>query len=122
MNPIVAIPGIEKTNMPDKTSIRIEDVDLKLLRLLDALHATKSVTRAAERLSLSQPTVSIGLARLREMLKDPLFVRTTEGMQPTPRVEDLMASVRQVLSGVAQFVASTSNSMRRPAKELFASS
>ena len=108
MNPIVAIPGIEKTNMPDKTSIRIEDVDLKLLRLLDALHATKSVTRAAERLSLSQPTVSIGLARLREMLKDPLFVRTTEGMQPTPRVEDLMASVRQVLSGVAQFVASTS--------------
>ncbi len=85
------------------------EIDLKLLRLLDALYATQSVTRTAERLALSQPTVSIGLARLRKMLSDPLFVRTSEGMQPTPRTEDLMPSVRQVLSGMSQLIASASH-------------
>ena len=74
-----------------------DDIDLRLLRLLDALYATRSVTRTAERMELSQPTVSIGLARLRKMLSDPLFVRTSEGMQPTPRTEDLMPSVRHCL-------------------------
>lgn len=86
-----------------------DDIDLRLLRLLDALYATRSVTRTAERMELSQPTVSIGLARLRKMLSDPLFVRTTEGMQPTPRTEDLMPSVRQVLSGMSQLISSASH-------------
>ena len=54
-------------------------LDVKLLRLFDLLHATRSVTRAAERLGQSQPTVSIWLARLRRELRDPLFVRTPEG-------------------------------------------
>jgi DNA-binding transcriptional LysR family regulator len=85
------------------------DLDLKLLRLLDALYATRSVTRTAERMALSQPTVSIGLARLRKMLADPLFVRTTDGMQATPRMEDLMPSVRQVLSGMSQLISSASH-------------
>ena len=84
-------------------------MDLKLLRLLDALYATQSVTRAAERLALSQPTVSIGLARLRKMLVDPLFVRTPQGMQATPRTEDLMPAVRQVLSGMSQLLSSASH-------------
>lgn len=83
-----------------------EDIDLRLLRLLDTLYATRSVSRTADRMALSQPTVSIGLARLRKMLDDPLFVRTPGGMQPTPRVEDLMPSVRQVLSGLSQLVSS----------------
>ena len=54
--------------------------DLKLLRLFELLYATGSVTRAAEQLGQSQPTVSIWLARLRELLHDPLFVRTPTGM------------------------------------------
>ncbi len=95
--------------MTENSTTGAEEIDLKLLRLLDALYATHSVTRTAERMSLSQPTVSIGLARLRKMLADPLFVRTTDGMQPTPRMEDLMPSVRQVLSGFAQLIASSSH-------------
>ena len=95
--------------MSEKPQAGAGEIDLKLLRLLDALHATRSVTRTAERLALSQPTVSIGLARLRKMLSDPLFVRTSEGMQPTPRTEDLMPSVRQVLSGMSQLVSSASH-------------
>lgn len=85
-----------------------QHIDLKMLRLLDALYASHSVTRAAERLGVSQPTVSIGLARLRQMLGDPLFVRTAQGMQPTPRMQDLMPAVRQVLAGMAQLAASSS--------------
>ncbi len=56
--------------------MKVHEIDLKLLRILDALYATNSVTRAAERVRLSQPTVSIGLSRLREMLGDPLFFKT----------------------------------------------
>ncbi len=92
-----------------------QGIDIKLLRLLDALHASQSVTRTAERLGLSQPTISIALARLRKMLGDPLFVRTPQGMQPTPRTQELMPAVRQVLDGMdllasvtAQFDAASS--------------
>lgn len=75
-------------------------LDIKLLRLLDQLYLTRSVTRAAEALGQSQPTISIWLARLRQQLGDPLFVRTGEGMLPTPRVDALMPAVREVLSGL----------------------
>ena len=50
--------------MKPRTPLDAQGIDLKLLRLLDALHASQSVTRTAERLGLSQPTISIGLARL----------------------------------------------------------
>ncbi|OOG47559.1 LysR family transcriptional regulator [Polaromonas sp. A23] len=75
-------------------------LDVKLLRLLDQLYATRSVTRSAEALGQSQPTVSIWLARLRKQLNDPLFVRTAEGMLPTPRTDALIATVREVLTGL----------------------
>lgn len=75
-------------------------LDVKLLRLLDQLYATRSVTRSAEALGQSQPTVSIWLARLRKQLNDPLFVRTAEGMLPTPRTDALIATVREVLAGL----------------------
>ncbi len=94
--------------MRKKSERHPEEIDLKLLRLLDSLYATRSVTRTAEQIALSQPTVSIGLARLRKMLSDPLFVRTSEGMQPTPRTEDLMPAVRQVLEGMSQLIFSAS--------------
>ena len=72
--------------------------DIKLLRLLDQLYATRSVTRATEALGQSQPTVSIWLARLRKELGDPLFVRSADGMLPTPRTDALMPTVREVLA------------------------
>ena len=69
----------------------------RLLRLLDALFATGSVTKAAEKLGQSQPTISIWLARLRKELDDPLFIRSAEGMLPTPRAEALIGTARQAL-------------------------
>lgn len=77
----------------------------KLLRLLDLLYTSKSVTRAAEQLGQSQPTVSIWLARLRRELGDPLFVRTPEGMVPTPRTDAIIETVREVLEGMRRLSA-----------------
>lgn len=79
-----------------------ELLDTKLLRLLDLLYSTGSVTRAAELLGQSQPTVSIWLAKLREALHDPLFVRTPAGMQPTPRAQSLIEPTRQALAALRQ--------------------
>lgn len=75
-------------------------LDPRHLAFLELLHRSRSVTRAAEQLGVSQPTVSIWLAQLRSTLDDPLFVRTGEGMQPTPRAEAMMETVRSVLDGL----------------------
>jgi DNA-binding transcriptional LysR family regulator len=64
--------------------------DLKLLQLFDLLYDARSVTRVAEQLGQSQPTISIWLARLREHLHDPLFIRTPGGMAPTPQADALI--------------------------------
>jgi len=82
------------------TDLETPLLDPKLLRLLDLLYTTRSVTRAAEQLGQSQPTVSIWLGHLRRALNDPLFVRTPEGMQPTPRTDALIGTVREVLEGL----------------------
>ncbi len=77
--------------------VHITDLDLNLLRIFDAVHSQRNVSRAAERLGLSQPAVSHGLTRLRLLLKDPLFVRSGAGMRPTPRAEQLGQNVQQAL-------------------------
>lgn len=79
--------------------------ELKLLLLFDRLYETRSVTRAAEQLGQSQPTVSIWLARLREQLRDPLFVRTPRGMQPTPRADALIGQAREVIEALRRLSA-----------------
>src|SRR5258706_8326160 len=72
--------------------------DLNLLVVFDAVMQERSVTRAGSRLGLSQPAMSHALNRLRHMLKDELFVRTPDGMVPTPRAEMLASPLRNALS------------------------
>ncbi len=72
--------------------------DLNLLIVFDAVMQDRSVTRAGQRIGLSQPAMSHALNRLRHMLKDELFVRTPEGMVPTPRAELLAQPLRNALS------------------------
>ena len=81
-------------------------LDVKLLRLFELMHDGGSVTRAAEQLGQSQPTVSIWLARLRRELRDPLFVRTAQGMLPTPRADVLIATVREALDALRRLAQS----------------
>lgn len=77
-------------------------IDLNLLVALDALLAERNVTRAAQRLGLSQPALSNALNRLRDLLGDPVLVRTGRGMEPTARALSLAAPVRQILEDVAR--------------------
>lgn len=80
----------------------VHDIDLNLLRALDALIAERHVTRAAARLGVSQSAASHALARLREQLGDPLLVRGRRGaMLPTPRALALAAVVQRALADVA---------------------
>ncbi|QGZ64928.1 LysR family transcriptional regulator [Paraburkholderia acidisoli] len=79
-------------------------LDLNLLRALDALLDERNVTRAAQRLSLTQPAVSAMLTRLRESFDDPLFVRTQRGIVPTERALQLAVPLKQVLSDIEQMM------------------
>jgi DNA-binding transcriptional LysR family regulator len=79
--------------------------DPKLLQLFDVLYGARSVTRAAEQLGMSQPTVSIWLAQLRLQLRDPLFIRTPSGMQPTPQADAMIGQVREVLEALRRLSA-----------------
>ncbi|MEB0773210.1 LysR family transcriptional regulator [Citrobacter portucalensis] len=78
----------------------IRTLDLNLLKTLDALLDERSVTRAAQRLSLTQPAVSGMLNRLRDYFDDPLFSRTPHGIVPTLRAQQLAAPVKRILSDI----------------------
>lgn len=77
--------------------MNLRTVDLNLLVVLDALLSTRHVTRAAEKVGLSQPAMSSALRRLRVVFHDELLVRTPGGMQPTTRAVELAEPVRSVL-------------------------
>jgi len=78
-------------------NMNISDLDLNLLQTFHAVHTTGNVSRAAERLGLSQPTVSHALRRLREVYEDPLFVRSQGGMAPTAKADRLAKAVQHAL-------------------------
>ena len=80
-------------------------IDLNLLVILDALLTEQHVTRAAERLHLSQPAVSHALARLRDLLGDPLLVRQGGGLVPTARALELATPLAEALAHVQALLA-----------------
>lgn len=87
--------------------VHSDRIDLNLLVVLQALIAERSVTRAAERIGLSQPAMSHALARLRRALDDPLLVRTPRGMEPTPRARAMAEPLDRALEDLARAVAPT---------------
>ena len=82
------------------SSVKLGAIDLNLLVVFDAVMQDRNVTRAGQRLGLSQPAMSHALTRLRHMLKDDLFIRSPKGMLPTPRAEQLALPVRSALDGL----------------------
>jgi len=83
----------------------IARADLNLLVVFDAIASTRSVSRAAGRLALSQPAVSHALRRLRDLVDDPLFVRGRDGLAPTPRALMMISPVREILDSVERVLA-----------------
>jgi DNA-binding transcriptional LysR family regulator len=80
----------------------ISRADLNLLVVFDAVARTRSVTTAADSLSLSQPAVSHALKRLRTIMRDPLFVRGRDGLVLTPRAEKCVADVEVILAAASR--------------------
>ena len=98
----------------------LKKLDLNLLLTLDTLLKNPNVTRAARMLNLSQPTVSVQLAKLRKSFDDPLFLPGPRGMRPTARAEELRTSLTQALelldkaiSSPAPFIPRTSTHIWR---------
>lgn len=83
----------------------LKRVDLNLLVTLEALLSERNVTRAAARLNLSQPSVSIQLAKLREIYHDPLLLPGPRGMLPTARALSLLTPLRQTLADLGRLLA-----------------
>ncbi len=80
--------------------MRFHRLDLNLLVVLDALIAERNVSRAAERLNLTQPAISNSLAKLRQHFQDDLLVKMGRQMVPTPLAESLREPVREALVGL----------------------
>src|ERR1700735_4905766 len=79
-------------------AMELKDIDLNLLVLFNELLRERRVSRVADKLGLSQPAVSNAVARLRKLMNDPMFLRTTRGMEPTPLAQQLAEPVALALA------------------------
>lgn len=77
--------------------MELNEIQLNQLLLVDALLAHASISEAADKIGMSQSAASHALARLRTELNDPIFIRTANGMQPTPYGARLAGSVKEAL-------------------------
>lgn len=73
-------------------------LDLNLLRIFDTVMVEQNLTRAANKLAMTQPAVSNALKRLRHAFNDELLIRTAYGVKPTPRAENVWPAIREALS------------------------
>ena len=91
-------------------------LDLNLLRVFDVVMTERQVTRAAERLAMTQPAVSNALRRLRESMGEDLFVPSATGVTPTRQAEALWPSVRAALGGLREVFEPQAFDPRRDAR------
>ena len=83
-------------------AVNLRKIDLNLLVIFEALYETGNTSRAAERLGMSQPAVSSALKRLRDIVGDPLFVRSRDGVSPTNKAREIIEPVRAALSVISR--------------------
>jgi DNA-binding transcriptional LysR family regulator len=88
----------------DAPHVNLRSIDLNLLVTFEAVLAERSVSAAAERLGLTQSAVSHALRRLRTTFGDQLLVRTSDGMEPTPRALQIAAVVSEALGQISQVI------------------
>lgn len=100
-------------------AIRLREVDLNLLVCLDALIKDCHISRAAERIGVSQPTMSVALGKLREIFKDPLLVKSGAGLMPTTHALELHGELQEVLRMVERMLQSSPNFVPATATETF---
>jgi DNA-binding transcriptional LysR family regulator len=89
--------NINGVDITSSGSMDLKSFDLNLLLCFDAIHRHQSLSAAGEELGLTQPAVSAALKRLRGHFDNPLFVRTSHGMRPTPYADNMAPRIAQVL-------------------------
>ena len=104
----------EKSSASDNEFVHFDALDLNLLRVFEALIEERSATRAGARLGLTQSAISHALNRLRYVLKDELFVRGPDGMQPTERAAEIAPRLRQGLAAAPTGAGAERIRRRRP--------
>lgn len=77
--------------------MNLANIDLNLFIIFDAIYTEGNLTRAGHIMGITQPAASNALARLRDTLNDPLFIRTAQGMMPTPLAQNIITPVRSAL-------------------------
>lgn len=81
--------------------MNLRSIDLNLLSVFDAVFTEGNLTRAAEKIGMSQPAISTAISRFRHIANDELFVRTGRGVKPTPRALEMAIPIRQALALVS---------------------
>lgn len=99
--------------------MNIKDIDLNLLNVFAAIYKEQNISRAAERLGLSQPATSNALNRLRRMLDDPLFIRNARGVTPTPRAQELAEPIEKAFDLIQTSINNKSDFKYHSAKRTF---
>ena len=87
--------------------LNLRGIDLNLLPVFEAVYDTRSLSRAAERLAMTQPAVSHAMNRLRSLFRDELFVRQSRGVLPTHTADAVYARLRGALGSIREAVAET---------------
>lgn len=85
--------------------MNMRDIDLNLLVVFEAIYSAGSISRAADKLDLSQPALSNALARLRKQLDNQLFVRSGNGVVPTALADEIIEPIREALFAIEQSIA-----------------
>ncbi len=99
--------------------MNIRRIDLNLLVYLDVLLHERNVTKAAAQLGITQPAMSNGLRRLRDLFDDPLLIRTSDGMSPSQRALELQPQVRDILANIDRAVQPQKNFEALTAQRVF---
>lgn len=82
--------------------LKLSEIDINLLVVFDLLYQERNTQRVANRLGLTQPAISHALKRLRKLLGDELFERTSQGLQPTPRAHSLHPGIADALASLQE--------------------
>jgi len=77
-------------------------LDLNLLTVFDTVMAEKNMSRAADKIGMSQPALSLAVSRLRKIVGDPLFVRSGHGVKPTPKAQDMALPISKALQIISE--------------------
>src|SRR5215475_9145213 len=101
------------------TMFNLRTLDLNLLTVFEAIYDLGTVSGAADRLALSQSATSHALSRLRDVCKDELFVRTSQGLSPTPGAREMYPAIKQALDALRAALAEASGFDPRTSQRRF---